>query len=586
MGAEGKAVCLKRALRLYLQQAPLDVLIVELKASAAKPLAAGHARLSPPPPSWTSLAFQERVAEELLGSPIAGKYPPRREYVARVTKVLLDEVERAGDEPAEGLLLLRAALSSSSRDQRIGEDGDTAHESFWFPRCATTGDPNTSSKTKSYSRVSLQAAGGAFFSFRVANRDNEVGLRVWEAGRALAEFCLAHSDLLEGKSVLELGAGIGMTGMAVAASCGAREVVLTDYAPKVLANLNYNVEINRKLLDTRISSSSSSSSSSNNINNSREGLANRENHAARPSPEGVLVRFLDWTDYCIDAFTTPPLPPLMAPSASKTTCELEQVVPPPPPPQPLGQNAGVETGTRIAGRTTTTETTAYTNENGNVGAASGVVDGKPAGRGDESTTGVSRDGDFVSGGRSSTVVAAAASAATGYCETGEEEDIRDDPLGMPEVVLAADVVYDAKYHPALVGVVVKTLQRCPDALVVFASTLRNSETMVAFHRCLEEAGVPWQSVDFPVRAESTTAATVSTASASGNSPPLREETEPERAVSAVPHDNSRPTTTTTISRGSSSSRGSASLLWCHPGDLERVKFCVCGRGRGLVSPIA
>lgn len=43
---------------------------------------------------------------------------------------------------------------------------------------------------------------------------------------------MAHSGLLEGKSVLELGAGIGMTGMAVAASCGAREVVLTDYAPK------------------------------------------------------------------------------------------------------------------------------------------------------------------------------------------------------------------------------------------------------------------------------------------------------------------------------------------------------------------
>ncbi len=31
---------------------------------------------------------------------------------------------------------------------------------------------------------------------------------------------------------MELGAGIGMTGMAVAACCGARRVVLTDYAPK------------------------------------------------------------------------------------------------------------------------------------------------------------------------------------------------------------------------------------------------------------------------------------------------------------------------------------------------------------------
>ena len=28
-----------------------------------------------------------------------------------------------------------------------------------------------------------------------------------------------------------------------------------------------------------------------------------------------------------------------------------------------------------------------------------------------------------------------------------------------------------RYHPALVGVVVETLRRCPDALIVFASTV-------------------------------------------------------------------------------------------------------------------
>ena len=32
----------------------------------------------------------------------------------------------------------------------------------------------------------------------------------------------------------------------------------------------------------------------------------------------------------------------------------------------------------------------------------------------------------------------------------------------------------------------------------------------------------------------------------------------------------------------SSWEGSGLGLWCHPGDLERVRFCVCGRGQGLV----
>ena len=35
--------------------------------------------------------------------------------------------------------------------------------------------------------------------------------------------------------MVELGAGIGMTGIAVAVCCGAREVVLTDYAPRSAA---------------------------------------------------------------------------------------------------------------------------------------------------------------------------------------------------------------------------------------------------------------------------------------------------------------------------------------------------------------
>lgn len=35
--------------------------------------------------------------------------------------------------------------------------------------------------------------------------------------------------------------------------------------------------------------------------------------------------------------------------------------------------------------------------------------------------------------------------------------------------------------------------------------------------------------------------------------------------------------------GLASSWGGSGLgFWCHPGDLERVRFCVCGRGRGLV----
>lgn len=80
-------------------------------------------------------------------------------------------------------------------------------------------------------------------------------------------------------------------------------------------------------------------------------------------------------------------------------------------------------------------------------------------------------GGVLGGSRSSPTTAAAAATATVGVETGEVQTSAEDSLGMPEVVLAADVVYDVKYHPALVDVVVETLRRCPDALVVFASTV-------------------------------------------------------------------------------------------------------------------
>jgi predicted nicotinamide N-methyase len=79
---------------------------------------------------------------------------------------------------------------------------------------------------------------------RVASVFNEVGLKLWEAGWLLAEYIIAHESEFCGRKVLELGAGVGFTGMVLACVSRCRRVVLTDYAPNVMQNLRYNVEIN------------------------------------------------------------------------------------------------------------------------------------------------------------------------------------------------------------------------------------------------------------------------------------------------------------------------------------------------------
>ena len=50
--------------------------------------------------------------------------------------------------------------------------------------------------------------------------------------------------LLTGRRVIELGAGCGLPGLVAAAYCGPSAVVLTDYYPATMANLEHNVKLN------------------------------------------------------------------------------------------------------------------------------------------------------------------------------------------------------------------------------------------------------------------------------------------------------------------------------------------------------
>lgn len=84
----------------------------------------------------------------------------------------------------------------------------------------------------------------AVVTCRVTAVFNEVGLKIWEAGWFLAEYILAYPELFRDRCVLELGAGVGFSGLVLAACTRPRRVLLSDYAPNVMQNLRYNVEIN------------------------------------------------------------------------------------------------------------------------------------------------------------------------------------------------------------------------------------------------------------------------------------------------------------------------------------------------------
>ena len=108
---------------------------------------------------------------------------------------------------------------------------------------------------------------------RVFPQHNDVALRLWEAGAVLAEYLLHNRSLVQGNRIIELGAGVGLTGLVAVGCCGALDVCMTDYTDACLDNTRHNIAINGDWLDEQ-----------------RRNTESNEN-------SGVCVSYLDWYDY-------------------------------------------------------------------------------------------------------------------------------------------------------------------------------------------------------------------------------------------------------------------------------------------------
>jgi hypothetical protein len=70
-----------------------------------------------------------------------------------------------------------------------------------------------------------------------------VGAKVWQSAHAMCRELLSAPSMVEGKDVLEIGAGCGACGL-LAARLGPTSVVLSDYVDRLLLNLRDAVHLN------------------------------------------------------------------------------------------------------------------------------------------------------------------------------------------------------------------------------------------------------------------------------------------------------------------------------------------------------
>jgi len=74
--------------------------------------------------------------------------------------------------------------------------------------------------------------------------DDKTGLQLWAASLVLSHWLLDLRSQLQGRDVLELGAGCGLCGIVASKLCGTGPVLMTDLAEPTVQNMRYNIHIN------------------------------------------------------------------------------------------------------------------------------------------------------------------------------------------------------------------------------------------------------------------------------------------------------------------------------------------------------
>ncbi|NXC19199.1 EF2KT methyltransferase, partial [Corythaeola cristata] len=152
--------------------------------------------------------------------PLCVKYPPSTKYRRCFLTELIKKHESTAAEPLDELYDTLADILNE-------EESTHGYKNYLLP----TGEAVTLSES-----VAIVSGG-------------TTGLVTWDAALHLAEWAIENSVVFSNRTVLELGSGIGFTGIAICKTCNPKTYIFSDYHHCVLKQLTENIRLNGFVLE-------------------------------------------------------------------------------------------------------------------------------------------------------------------------------------------------------------------------------------------------------------------------------------------------------------------------------------------------
>ena len=215
-------------------------------------------------PNFCSGSVSMKLYRDTIGSDLNDNYPVDVSYCVKFCRYLLNHVENEENEIADREELKEILYN------KVGE-----------LYCSPKDDSVTASFRTYFLSSSHPEVSVSMRESRAMISSGTTGLTSWTAGECLSSWLDRNPDVVSGKTVLELGAGSGITGIFAVTRCSdIVKYIFSDCHVKVLDNLMFNVGNNLKHWNI--------------INDTLDGLELMNNQAK------VVVRDLDWITFSED----------------------------------------------------------------------------------------------------------------------------------------------------------------------------------------------------------------------------------------------------------------------------------------------